>query len=369
MAQDEIGVGIIGTGFGVRVQLPLWQHTPGARVTAVCSHDAGRARQVADRFGLSHAVTDYGELAALPDVDLVSVVTSPDLHYPGAMAAIEAGKHVLCEKPFALDEAQAREMWQAAEAKGVAHMVNFEFRTTPARARMREMIQDGYLGSLNHVHTTSFGNFVHWTEGRTASWWYGAKTGGGWLGASGSHTLDAMRWLFGEIVAVNATLETFAKEHKPIDQPDHIVADADDTFFLTLRFENGALGAFLSSAAAPTGTGAMRLEAHGADGTLVLDGDRLSGGKEGRGPGRGRGRGASRPARRRRSALQAILRLDEPHRGRALEGREDRARASRTDGGASGSWMPPGPLPKPGGGSSAAEPALAAQRDRDHPPL
>lgn len=281
MPQDEIGVGIIGTGFGVRVQLPLWQHTPGARVTAVCSHDAGRAQQVADRFGLSHAATDYAELAELSDVDLVSVVTSPDLHYSGAMAAIEAGKHVLCEKPFALDEAQAREMWEAAKAKGVAHMVNFEFRTTPARVRMREMIQDGFLGSLNHVHTTSFGNFVHWTEGRTASWWYGAKTGGGWLGASGSHTLDAMRWLFGEIVAVNATLETFAKEHKPIDQPDHIVADADDTFFLTLRFENGALGAFLSSAAAPTGTGAMRLEAHGADGTLVLDGDRLLGAKKG----------------------------------------------------------------------------------------
>ena len=281
MAQDEIGVGIIGTGFGVRVQLPLWHHTPGARVTAVCSHDEGRARQVAERFGLPHAVTDYRALAELPDVDLVSVVTSPDLHYPASMAAIEAGKHVLCEKPFALDEAQAREMWQAAEAKGVAHMVNFEFRTTPARVRMRQMIQDGFMGSVNHVHATSFGNFVLWTEGRTASWWYGAKTGGGWLGASGSHTLDAMRRLFGEVVAVSAALDTFAKEHKPIDQPDRIMADADDTFFLTLRFENGALGALLSGAAAPTGSGAMRLEAHGSEGSMVLDGDRLLAARKG----------------------------------------------------------------------------------------
>ena len=241
------------------------------------------------------------------------------------MAAIEAGKHVLCEKPFALDEAQAREMFEAAEAKGVAHMVNFEFRTTPARVRMREMIQEGFIGSLNHVHATSFGNFVHWTEGRTASWWYGAKTGGGWLGASGSHTLDAMRRLFGEVVAVSAALDTFAKEHKAIDQPDRIVADADDTFFLTLRFENGALGALLSGAAAPTGFGAMLLEAHGSEGSLALDGDRLLSAKKGEAFAEVEVEDLPAPPILRRPAFQAILRLDQQDRRRALEGRKDQA--------------------------------------------
>ncbi len=281
MVDGEIGVGIIGTGFGVRVQLPIWQHTPGAKVVGVCSRNLDRARQVAARFDLPYAVDDYHDLAELSEVDLVSVVTAPDLHYPAVMAAVEAGKHVLCEKPFALDEAQAKEMLDAAEAKGVAHMVNFEFRTTPARVRMREMIDDGWLGSVTHLHARSFGDFVHWTEGRTASWWYEAKTGGGWLGASGSHTLDTMRYLFGEVVAVNATLATVAPQHKPIDRPHHIVADADDTFFLTLRFANDAVGAFLSGAAAPTGSGKMVLEAYGTDGSLVLDGDTLLAGKKG----------------------------------------------------------------------------------------
>ena len=311
MAQGEIGVGIVGTGFGVRVQLPLWQHTPGARVTAVCSHNEGRARQVADRFGLAHAVTDYRALAELPDVDLVSVVTSPELHYPASMAAIEAGKHVLCEKPFALDEAQAREMFEAAEAKGVVHMVNFEFRTTPARVRMREMIQDGFIGSLNHVHATSFGDFVHWTEGRTASWWYGAKTGGGWLGASGSHTLDAMRRLFGEVVAVSAALDTFAKEHKAIDQPARIVADADDTFFLDAAVRKRRAGRPPLRRGCADG---IWRDAPRGPRERGLAGARrrpTPGGKERRGVRRGRGRGPPRAADRRRSAFQAVLRLDQ----------------------------------------------------------
>ncbi|MBI4233174.1 MAG: Gfo/Idh/MocA family oxidoreductase [Chloroflexi bacterium] len=109
-SKDTIGVGVVGTGFGVRVQLPVWQRTPGARVVAVYSHDEKRARQVAERFSLPYATTYPRELAALPEVDLVSIVTTPHLHYDGVMAALTEGKHVLCEKPFALSAAQAKEM-------------------------------------------------------------------------------------------------------------------------------------------------------------------------------------------------------------------------------------------------------------------
>ncbi|MCH8192234.1 MAG: Gfo/Idh/MocA family oxidoreductase [Chloroflexi bacterium] len=281
MAKDSVGVGVIGTGFGVRVQIPVWSQTPGARVVAVCSHDQARATAVADRFDIPHAVTDDRELAELPDVDLVSIVTPPYLHHPGVMAAIEAGKHVLCEKPFALDQAQALEMLEAARAKGVIHLVNFEFRTTPARIEMRRRFREGSIGELLHVHVTAFGDFVRMTEGRTARWWYQAKKGGGWLGASGSHTIDTLRFVFGEIVGVGAQIETVIKEHRPLREETSMTIDADDTFFLLFRMAGGALGAFLSGAAIAAGGGTQRIEAYGSEGTLVLDGDTLLVGKKG----------------------------------------------------------------------------------------
>ncbi|MEE9284876.1 MAG: Gfo/Idh/MocA family oxidoreductase [Dehalococcoidia bacterium] len=281
MPLKSIGVGVIGTGFGVRVQIPVWSKTPGARVVAVCSHDPARAKAVADRFDIPHAVTDYRALAQLPDVDLVSVATPPYLHHPATMAAIEAGKHVLCEKPFALDEAQALEMLEAARAKGVIHLLNFEFRTDPARQEMRRRVRQGFIGDLAHLHVTSFGDFVRATEGRTARWWYEAKSGGGWLGASGSHTIDTLRFVFGEIVGVGAQLETVIKEHRVLKAEGTMTAEVDDTFFFLFRFASGALGAFLSGAAIAAGGGVQRIEAYGTEGTLVLDGDRLLAARKG----------------------------------------------------------------------------------------
>ncbi len=280
MAKENVGVGIIGTGFGVRVQIPVWAQTPGAKVTAICSSDRSRAEQVAQRFGIPHAVTSPRELAALPAVDLVSVATPPHLHFEGALAAIEAGKHVLCEKPFALNEAQGLEMLQKANAQGVLHLVNYEFRTAPARLEMRRLIQEGFIGALMHAHIVTFGDFVRATEGRTAKWWYEATSGGGWLGASGSHTIDMLRFLFGEITGVSAQLEAYVKEHRVLGGTT-VATDVDDTFFLLFRFAGGAMGAYLSGAAIAAGGSGMRLEAYGTDGTLVLEGEKLFGAKRG----------------------------------------------------------------------------------------
>ena len=282
MGTDTVGIGIIGTGFGVRVQLPVWSQTPGAKVVGVCSGKLERAKQVAERFDVPHATADYDELASLPDVDLVSVATPPHLHSAGALAAIKAGKHVLCEKPFALDAAEAKEMLDRARERDVLHLTNFEFRQTPARAEMRRMIDEGFLGELSHVHTTTFGGFVRATEGRTAGWWYDTKRGGGWLGASGSHTIDMLRFFFGEITGVSAQLETVVKKHRILGAEEPIMTDVDDTFFLTLRFENGGLGALLSGAATAAGGSGMALEAYGSEGALALNGDSLLAAEKGR---------------------------------------------------------------------------------------
>ena len=281
MAKDTVGIGIIGTGFGVRVHLPIWAATPHAKVVAIHSSNIDRAKQVAERFEIPHATSDHAELASLPDVDLVLVTTPPYDHLDAVMTALDAGKHVLVEKPFALNATDAKAMLDRAQQKGVVHAINFEFRIMPARLKMRQMIQDGFLGALSHVHTTGFGNFVHLTEGRTARWWYTAAMGGGWLGASGSHDFDTLRFFFGDIEAVSAQLQTVVKEHRLLKEEGLFKPDVDDTFFATVRFKSGGLGILMSSAASATGMGPKRFEAYGSKGTLVLDGERLYAGKMG----------------------------------------------------------------------------------------
>ena len=280
MAKDVIGVGVIGTGFGVRVQIPVWQKTPGAKVVAVCSHNLERAKTVAQKFGIAHAVSDPKALASLADVDLVSVTTPPHEHYTGAMAAIAAGKHVLCEKPFALDERQGREMYEAAKRRGVIHLTNYEFRTTPARAEMHRRVQAGEIGEVRHIAVTAFADFIRRTR-RLNKWWYDEKCGGGWLGASGSHTIDTMRYLFGDIVGVSGQVDTLVKDVHVLGQEETIKSTVDDTFYLVFRFANGAVGAYLGSAAGETTGPPMRIEAYGSKGTLLLEGDRLLAGKAG----------------------------------------------------------------------------------------
>src|SRR2546423_12689267 len=111
MTQEQpLRVGVMGTGAGARTHIPVWSKTDGAVVAAVFSHTQERASHVAEQFGIAHATTDMKELARLDDVDLVVVATTPDLHYEGVLAAVDAGKHVLCEKPFAFTSNQASEM-------------------------------------------------------------------------------------------------------------------------------------------------------------------------------------------------------------------------------------------------------------------
>jgi predicted dehydrogenase len=274
-------VGVVGTGFGVRVQIPVWQSVPGVRVTAVCSQSQARAGQVARRLGVPHALDDPAALAALDDVDLVSVTTPPHLHRAGVLAALDAGKHVLCEKPFALDAGQAREMLERAQARGVLHLVNFEFRRLPARQEVHRLIAAGYLGELRHVTLSTASHFLTLTDGRGGAWWFTREAGGGWLGAACSHDIDTLRFLFGEIVEVAAQLDTFIRTPRVRDRAEPVRSEVDDCAQLLLRFDNGAAGALLSSAAAGAPTAGGRLEACGSAGTLVLEGDRLLGARAG----------------------------------------------------------------------------------------
>ncbi|HET9730777.1 MAG TPA: Gfo/Idh/MocA family oxidoreductase, partial [Acidimicrobiia bacterium] len=176
-------VGIIGTGFGRRVVAPVFAATEDCSVIDVVSpRDAEAVETLVNRN----------------DVDLVSVHSPPYLHAPHVRSAISAGKAVLCDKPFALGAAQAEEMEAAAQLASIPAFVNFEFRFAPARRELRDLVRRGDLGRIHHVVWT------HHSSGsrvplRPYGWLFDRELGGGWIGAWGSHAVDSLRWIFGEI--------------------------------------------------------------------------------------------------------------------------------------------------------------------------
>ncbi|UCG82679.1 MAG: Gfo/Idh/MocA family oxidoreductase [Dehalococcoidia bacterium] len=278
--ETPVRVGVVGTGFGARTHIPVFQATPGICVSAVAGANKERAEKVAQKYNISHAFNDYRQLVELPEINLVSVVTPPNLHYPVVMAALEAGKHVLCEKPMAMDANESRVMLDKAREKGIIHLMNFEFRTVPVRKKMKLLIDEGYLGQLYLVHVSIFTNFWRDYSHIMRRWWFRSESGGGWLGALGFHFIDALLCWFGEMVEVSAQLDTLVTSLKVKDFEVPQNVDADDTFSLLVRFKNGASGVFASSAVAHT-TEMPRVVAYGSEGTLVLEGDCLYGSRRG----------------------------------------------------------------------------------------
>jgi predicted dehydrogenase len=272
--QSTIRVGVIGTGFGSLVQIPGFQRSPGVEVVAVASGRVERAREVAERFGLA-GYADYRQMLAEQQLDLVSIATPPYLHHEMALAAIERGCHVLCEKPFALNLAQAREMLAAARRAGLVHAVDHEFRYLPARLKMKELVEGGYLGDLHVVRISAQSSMLLDPRSRPWSWWHDRDQGGGILGALGSHLLDALRWWFGEIVEVAAQLDTYVKSRPLPNSDEWREVTADDQVAALLRLASGAQATFLVSGLA-RGAG-TRMEAHGSDGTLIIDEAQLLG--------------------------------------------------------------------------------------------
>lgn len=277
MSEQRIRIGLIGTGFARSVQLPAFRATPGADVIAICSAHREKAEAAAKEFGILHACTDYRELLKLEELDLVSIVTPPHLHHPMALAAIEAGVQVLLEKPMALDLAEAREIYQRAQAAGIIHLIDHELRFSPTRRKFKELVDQGFLGRLYHVALSQ-------AAGRRADpkqpwdWWSDASKGGGLLGAVGSHQIDQLRWWFGEIEEASGHLETFVRERPLAGTGGKTrLVETDDFCAFQVRLADGALATVQLSAVARQGQGWQRVEAYGSEGTLILDEGRLWG--------------------------------------------------------------------------------------------
>lgn len=237
-----IGAVVVGTGFG------LFAHTralreAGFEVRAIVGRDKARTAERAAPLGIPLATDRLAEALADPAIKLVTVATPPHAHYPAVMEAIAAGRHVVCEKPFARDLAQAREMWAAAEQAGVIHMLGAEFRFDSAQALLRRVVKDGMIGDPLHFMRIYHQPGLQDPAEPLAQWWEDANQGGGFLGAFGSHMIDQVQSTLGPITAVSAVLQKLA--------PGRPTMTSDDCYSVQFETEGGAKGLLLAAMAAP----------------------------------------------------------------------------------------------------------------------
>jgi predicted dehydrogenase len=271
MARDTLRVGIVGTGFGVSAMLPGLRRAGGAEVAAICSGRRERAEAAARAHGIPLAFDDYREMLAHAQLDLVCVATPVATHAPITLAAIAAGCHVLCEKPTAINAAEAAAMLRAAEAAGVVHMVDHELRFNPTRARVAELIAAGYVGNVTYASVRNV-SAMRADPARAWDWWSDRASGGGALGANGSHQVDLLRWWLGEIVEVSGQLATYVGRRPDPASGELREVTSDDQFSFVARLASGAAAHVFVSYVAHHG-GGNQTEVHGDAGSLVLDHD------------------------------------------------------------------------------------------------
>lgn len=261
---EKIRVGLAGTGFGARVQAPGFLDSGEFEIAAVWSRTPERARKTAERYGVPRVCSSWDELAALPELEAISVVTPPAFHYPAVMTALRAGKHVLCEKPFAMDTAQAVEMTHTARQLGLVGMIDHEFRFAPGRAYVKALIEDGYIGTPYLINIAGASSLMA-EPGQYQQPWFGDRAAGaGWLGVSGSHMVDLVRFWCGDFAEVSASLTAFS--HLPDTDPAEL---PEDSFTLQFRLNGGVEGVIQQTAAA-WGERFIRMQITGSRGTLVL---------------------------------------------------------------------------------------------------
>ncbi len=293
---DSLGVGMVGYAFMGAAHSQAWRTAPrffdlplNPRMLALCGRDAAKVEQAAARLGWESTETDWTRLIARDDIDLVDICTPGNTHVDIAVSALEAGKHVLCEKPLANTVAEAEQMAAAAERAaqhGVRAMVGFTYRRVPAVALARQLVEEGRIGEIRHVRAQYLQDWL--VDPSSPMTWRldKDKAGSGALGDIGAHIVDLTQFITGDrITTVNGLLETFVHQ-RPIDtggtgallggsgngagQETGEVTVDDTTAFLA-RFAGGAVGVFEATRFATGRKNAIRIEINGSTGSLAFD--------------------------------------------------------------------------------------------------
>ncbi|MBP8533235.1 Gfo/Idh/MocA family protein [Streptomyces sp. MK37H] len=278
---QPLGIALVGHAFMGRVHSQAWRTVgrvfPLARpvdLTVLAGTDADRVRRAADDLGWREGIGDWREAVLRDDVHIVDICTPGDSHAEIAVTALEAGKHVLCEKPLATSVAEAEAMALAARRareQGVRSMAGFTYRRVPALALARKLVREGRLGRVLQFRARYLQDWLHdpdapysWRLDRT-------RAGAGALGDTGSHIVDLGRFLLDDpLDGVSAQLATFVESRRAPDGTEHEVT-VDDAAVFTARFRSGALATFEASRFAAGRKNAIQLEISGTRGALAFD--------------------------------------------------------------------------------------------------
>ncbi|MFF4025517.1 MULTISPECIES: Gfo/Idh/MocA family protein [Nocardia] len=271
MVSDRLRVGIVGVGWGVHVQVPAFRAVPEFEVVALCARTEASVDKAGGRTGITDLSTDWHTFVRRDDLDVISIATPTVAHHDQVLAAIEAGKHVLCEKPLALTDDDARDMLARAEDKSVAHAVCFEDRWSPEKYAARELISGGYLGTPYSARVSARVDYWHPAHPLQSEWMYRSADGGGYLLGLGAHDLDYLCWLFGEPAAVCADVRTTVPTRQ---RPDGslLEIDADDTASVLIRFESGVVATHTLTAMGLHAGASYHLDITGSAGAVAIDG-------------------------------------------------------------------------------------------------
>ncbi|WP_206662956.1 Gfo/Idh/MocA family protein [Anaerobacillus alkaliphilus] len=270
--EKKIRVGVIGGGFGAKVHVPTFQAHQGFEVVSLASVGRGRTEELKKETGVESVYGDWQEMLDNEQLDLVAVASAPLLHHEMVLKAYEKGLHVLCEKPFAKDTAQAVEMLAARDRAEKLGFINFEFRFLPARQKVKEIVASGKLGKLMHVnYKTSFPGYERSVTSKRG--WLGKKDqSGGMLGAIGSHMFDSLLWwVDDQIKEISGQLTTHVSEF--FDESGvKEVRTADDAFQTFGTFAGGTTFTVGLTSTTRHSQG-WELEIYGTEGSLVMTED------------------------------------------------------------------------------------------------
>ena len=266
----SIKVAVIGTGWAERVQIPAFQ-AAGLEVVGIAGRDQAKAERIAAEYGIPFFTTAWQALVER-ECDIISVTTPPTLHHEQAVAVLAGGKHLLCEKPLALNHTQAQAMLaEAQQHPDKFALVDHELRFTPARRKAKELLDAKTIGRILTV-TARVTNDMRMDPAAPWTWWSDTDQGGGILGAIGSHVFDGIRWLLeehtGPIVPHGATLGAVHAE-RSTPSGERRAVTADDIASVTFRMGDVVGTAIIHGAALDEPVDLLTIR--GTEGTLVID--------------------------------------------------------------------------------------------------
>jgi len=267
----QLNVGLIGHRFMGKAHSNALRDLsmffdPGAKVRmkVICGVEDDIA-EAAEKYGWESYVTDWRDVVNDPEIDIIDISSTGATHRDIAVAAAEAGKHVLCEKPLSMTAAEAKDMYEAVRKHRVKNMVNFCYRRVPAVALAQEIIESGQLGEIYHFKAIYQQDWV--TEDCPYVWRFDKKlAGAGSMADKGSHIIDLARFLVGEIAEVAGMSDIFIKQHRVTGKMKDVTTD-DAAMFLT-RFAGGAMGVFETSRVSTGYKNALQFEVNGSRGCV-----------------------------------------------------------------------------------------------------